>query len=83
VAWTVNTPLDHWTIADLAIAAQGKRPTQLLLSPEGIDQVRAKPPIVPNQLVYPQPDVHPPPPNSNGWYDLRPIVDRLPPPERP
>ena len=77
VPWTVNTPMDHWTISDLAIAAQGKRPTQLLLSPEGIEQIRAIPPIVPNQLVYPRGDVHPPPPNSNGWYDLRPIVDRL------
>jgi hypothetical protein len=82
VPWTVNTPMDHWTITDLAIAAQGKRPTQLLLSPEGVEQFRSQPPIVPNQLVYPQRDVHPPPPNSNGWYDLRSIVDHRP-PERP
>ncbi len=74
VPWTVNTPMDHWAITDLAIAAQGKRPTQLLLNAEGIDQIRANPPVVPNQLVYPHREAHPPPPNSNGWYDLRPIV---------
>jgi hypothetical protein len=76
VPWILNTPMDHWAITDLAIAVQGKRPTQLLLNPLAIEQVRAKPPIVPNQYIYPRANEHPPPPNTNGWYDLRGIVNR-------
>jgi hypothetical protein len=77
VAWRSFTPLQHWSVTDLAIAVQGKQPRQLLASPQWVRMlygVDGQPPVFPNYTVYP----HPPSPNTNGWYDMRPIVDHLP-----
>ncbi|HWE04394.1 MAG TPA: hypothetical protein VG326_18465 [Tepidisphaeraceae bacterium] len=75
-----GTPLDHWGSGDYVMAMQGKRPSKLLLfDREAEEKLYEHPPKPPHWDMYPYAKANQPSatPGPQGWFDLRPLLEKL------
>jgi hypothetical protein len=79
--WIEHTALQHWGTVSYLVVLQGPQPKKLLLydTAQGV-YLRRDPPQVPIAPWEPE-GQFPPEPGPRGWFDHRPFLEQLRPPE--